>query len=74
MKYQVSARRWDEDLQAQFGKEDLIVEMTDEQIVAAIMKHGRASIEVIEKYETVDGVTRSTATNVRKMRFDNDYD
>lgn len=63
MKYIVSARDWTNKLKEQFGEERSIVELTDTEIVQAILDHGRA--EIWE--DPNDGGTF-------ELHFSNDYD
>lgn len=44
MKYRVIARDWDNSLKVRFGDYGSVCELTDEEVIAAIIRYGRAEI------------------------------
>jgi hypothetical protein len=60
VRYTVWAKSWDGELRERFGDEESAHELTDDQVIAAIRKFGRASIR------DVDGSA--------ELYFENDYD
>jgi len=72
MKYIVTARNWNEELEAQFGEqnpylpfgEETIHDLTDSDVIQAIIQHGRASINRQTRDEK----------EILELRFENDYD
>lgn len=59
--YVISARWWNEALIREFGAESSRHTLTDEQVILAIMRFGRASITL-------------PSPVLRKIEFENDYD
>ncbi len=67
MKYLVKSRNhWDAALQEQFGEMDSIHELSDAEVVAAIIKHGRAEIRLEWNH--------AAQTGMLQIEFQNDYD
>lgn len=67
MKYEVKSRNdWDAALQYQFGDHGSVHELSDAEVVAAIIKHGRA--EIIENDPNI------ILSAQRLISFQNDYD
>ena len=56
-----SNRFWTEELKKQFGENRSIHTLTDQEVVAAIIEHGRAEITIVNY-------------GLRGLDFQNDYD
>lgn len=67
MKYLVRARDdWDAALQEQFGEMDSVHELSDAEVVAAIIKHGRAEIRLTWNH--------ASQSDMLQIEFQIDYD
>ena len=68
MRYQIQARDWDKELQARFGKPDQGCELTDREVIEAIVEFGRASIL------NVQPSGEPGSDEYRELIFENTYD
>lgn len=54
MTYKVTAWKWDSDLEQQFGVAESEHYMLPDDVVAAIIKHGRAEIKVVGSNRVIE--------------------
>ena len=70
MKYYVTARdNWNSDLEQRFGEDDSLHDLSDAEVVEAIMTFGRAEIT-----DTVYRGSQVLEPGTRNLEFQNGYD